>query len=105
MLATEIQNPPSEIKLDAAVVPVLNYISAILQRILSALCLDFTEQSGPMFKIHGSAVVRVHQTKVPKFTSLVEIRHTGARHLQQDLCQTVHHPTRSDVALKFQEII
>src|SRR5215469_11798353 len=58
-----------------------------------------------MFEIHGSAIVGIHKTKIPKFTSLIEVWHSRARHLHQDLRQTIHHAIHGDVLLKFQKVI
>jgi hypothetical protein len=47
-----------------------------------------------MFEIDGSLIVGINKTKIPQFTSLIEVGHSR---------KTIQHPVQGNVSLKFQK--
>src|SRR5207245_11048772 len=103
--APKIQDPPYEVELDPAVVPLLNEFANKARQILLAAFFDFVKHSGAMIEIDGPPVIGINETKIPQITSLVKIRHPRTGHLHQDLSQTIQHAVFGDPSLEFQEII
>src|SRR5215475_193614 len=96
---------PSQVELDASILPVLDEIlnDALASRRIRLH--DPVEDGEPLRKIDRPTVVGVDQAQIPNLGTLVEISDPGRGNFQKSLRQAVDHSEIGNFPLKFAEIV
>ena len=67
-------------------------------------CQQIVEPLAPLCEVDRPAIVGVDQIEIPQFGALIEIRHAGKRHFQQQLGQRVDKAAVGDAAHKRRQV-
>src|SRR5580658_5919145 len=103
MLRTLLKRFPDYVQLDATVVPPFGDFDIgrrwrFVERLYSG------QRGFSFFKINGLAIVGIHETKIPKIGTLINVRNTRGRDLEKRLRETVCHSIERDLLLEFDKI-
>src|SRR5581483_3513256 len=95
---------PDQVHLDASVLPMRDQVAQSSLGRSRFRTNNAVQRSGASVKIDLPAIVRVHQSQVPQFRALVEIRHSRRSDLQQSLRKTINHSVIGNFLLELLEI-